>query len=863
MSAAEESTDNQGENEKKSEKKEEQESDPQGQVASDLPQTAEENGGEVDEGSAQTVETRKVDEEEEVKEEKQENVSEVVNVKDDAENPEEREEKIKNPSEEQQGTPVEEAEETAMSVVISEPDKNVETQEANAQTEGRESPVGKDADASADAPSKVDNSDNRVIESQSERESEAPPVAPPTSQAERSIDSELGHAESAGNVRDGFTANVKFIIMPEGHVENMTCSLKQSFLELRNHFASELNESPQMILMLFDGKLVEDQTVLSDLGVQGGQTVQVEIQSADPVNKPLKYTKVSPTYKLPDKVNVKVEIDGREVEVVVHIEQENRKKPFLGGYKHRLTGVEFHNAAAQTIPKIRVPSSVEKFHRDTQTYKLRNRVQQTTNTTSTQMTKDGCYVSNVTDKILIPGRYVTAEEHHRKILKKVIILQTYWRRWLAKNYVQKLREDRIRRQEWERQEELRKQRERAERIRKEWERRMNPKTKEDFDLLYSHLEKWRNEEMALIDELYSGPERKAALVGLLEQEAHLIASIDRHKLVADEENKDKRIKSFLNKAAAPKQWKAFDGKITEMDTPYTIRAQELRDIYSTLSMKYLTQDERLDVLLTLKHTVKEHDCKLTQEIIELIDREADLLMRGVKESNLEGLRKRILTLFLQYCKTPLFNPEAARIIKVPQDPSVLRKNIYFCPSCNSYLPSTEFQLSSNSRVVGRCRKCMKLDNDARLRHDFSQYRAKLKELRRSEESFEDGSKIAYLLQEPDLRYLVENIWNSQSVLSAHEDLFDLILVRWNKYEEWSPWNCILLTKEEASAHAKLENVTEAYGRMFIGKILHKHVLARNYFSRLPGMAEHMKKKISGQTRGLAANNGARTAALKA
>lgn len=99
------------------------------------------------------------------------------------------------------------------------------------------------------------------------------------------------------------------------------------------------------------------------------------------------------------------------------------------------------------------------------------------------------------------------------------------------------------------------------------------------------------------------------------------------------------ISLFSPKAAAPKQWKAYDGKVTEMDTPYTIRAQELRDIYSTLSMKYLTQDERLDVLLTLKHTVKEHDCKLTQEIIELIDREADLLMRGVKESNLEGIER--------------------------------------------------------------------------------------------------------------------------------------------------------------------------------------------------------------------------------
>ena len=39
-------------------------------------------------------------------------------------------------------------------------------------------------------------------------------------------------------------------------------------------------------------------------------------------------------------------------------------------------------------------------------------------------------------------------------------------------------------------------------------------------------------------------------------------------------------------------------------------------------------------------------------------------MRGVKESNLDGLRKRISTLFLQYIKTPTFNPEAAKLLKV-------------------------------------------------------------------------------------------------------------------------------------------------------------------------------------------------------
>ena len=61
---------------------------------------------------------------------------------------------------------------------------------------------------------------------------------------------------------------------------------------------------------------------------------------------------------------------------------------------------------------------------------------------------------------------------------------------------------------------------------------------------------------------------------------------------------------------------------------------------------------------------QEHECKLTQEILELIDREVDLMMRGVKHQNLEGLRKRIATLFFQYIKTPLFNPEVARHLKV-------------------------------------------------------------------------------------------------------------------------------------------------------------------------------------------------------
>ncbi len=63
-------------------------------------------------------------------------------------------------------------------------------------------------------------------------------------------------------------------------------------------------------------------------------------------------------------------------------------------------------------------------------------------------------------------------------------------------------------------------------------------------------------------------------------------------------------------------------------------------------------------------------------------------------------------------------------------------------------------------------------------------------------------------QEPDLRYLVENIWGGQSILSAATDVHDLTLARWNPAHQWSPWNCVMMTKDEARGHNALESVEE-------------------------------------------------------
>ena len=98
--------------------------------------------------------------------------------------------------------------------------------------------------------------------------------------------------------------------------------------------------------------------------------------------------------------------------------------------------------------------------------------------------------------------------------------------------------------------------------------------------------------------------------------------------------------------ADPKLWLRSDGRYTEVHTPCTTRAKELFDIYNGLKLRSLSLDERLSVLLNTKWTVKEFDTELTREIVDLIDREADMLNRGRAETSLDGLRQRLRNLFL-------------------------------------------------------------------------------------------------------------------------------------------------------------------------------------------------------------------------
>ena len=105
-------------------------------------------------------------------------------------------------------------------------------------------------------------------------------------------------------------------------------------------------------------------------------------------------------------------------DVVVEIERATSKKPFLGGYRHKQTGAEYHHASAQTVARSRPQSAVQRFCRDTQTTQQRHARQQTANATSTQMTQIGTYVSAQQDRLIEPRRYTSADERHRTITDK-------------------------------------------------------------------------------------------------------------------------------------------------------------------------------------------------------------------------------------------------------------------------------------------------------------------------------------------------------------------------------------------------------------------------------------------------------------
>lgn len=271
------------------------------------------------------------------------------------------------------------------------------------------------------------------------------------------------------------SATVKVVLVPVGQEIIMPFKVDTIFKYLKEHFSHLLKVPPFVLEISYAGKILKNNETLIQHGVKPQETIQLELFSTNPDLHPIKRILGLNDVSQIITVTIQTGINQHQV-VAVEIIKSDFHKPFLGGFKHKITGIEYHNAGTQTVPK-KIPEKNAAFSRDTQTVSERKKLQQTTNTTSTQMTKIGVYVSNMTDKLLKPEKYFSAAEHHARILKAVIVIQTYCRKWHSKVFVEKLKKQKQLKLEWEAQEELKKIKEKEEWMQLDYHRRHNPKKK--------------------------------------------------------------------------------------------------------------------------------------------------------------------------------------------------------------------------------------------------------------------------------------------------------------------------------------------------------------------------------------------------
>ncbi|KAL7062317.1 hypothetical protein AAHC03_0148 [Spirometra sp. Aus1] len=565
---------------------------------------------------------------------------------------------------------------------------------------------------------------------------------------------------------------------------------------------------------------------------------------------------------------------GIKVNRVIEINwmSKERHKPFLGGYKSKLDERVFHNASAQTLPKpIRKPP-VPMFSRETQTYKMKHATQETLHDSSTAMTKVGFYYSNATDKLVVPMQYETADKYAERVLGQVIVIQRYVRRWLAQRRVARLRRQRDLYDQWVAEQEVVEKEERDGRFGRDYEHRLHPRRRADFDRLFNALEQWRKEEASKIYATTKNlAERKAALALLLDREVELITSISRHQIEISKKGRLRAQEHMLEKAAAAKRWTAaHDGKPIERDTPETLRARELLIIYQGLKSDCLSENERMDLLLSVKKIVQEYPSKLCCELIFLIERETEMIVRRVPACQLSGLRARIVQRFVQFCKKPEYNPGIADYLPLPnlkylpESRAKMWANTFCCKSCGRYLRLEEFPSVARANSLGPCYFCRRQSNRGRERIYLEPYRLILEELRRKEARllldgiemekerreqaelerldheedldatttgtvYKKGStevpssdstqtpvtdskvdpptkKLELLVTVEDVYFLVNDVWDNKSALSGCSQLADLVLCRWHVADPWAPWNTFLVTRKEAELHYDLESL---------------------------------------------------------
>lgn len=400
----------------------------------------------------------------------------------------------------------------------------------------------------------------------------------------------------------------------------------------------------------------------------------------------------------------------------------------------------------------------------------------------------------------------------------------------------------------QREREEREQREDEERRRRDIISKVFPMSAVDFAMLYTMVERWKNAELARISSTHCGPSKIAEFYLVLDKEVEILRSIQniRNKIAKDKEVK--KTLDFFKAIGTPIEWYSdYKNLHISMDTLQTQRGREFFSLYKQLCDKTLKKEERLEVYLKIKEYLCSHACDERKQIIPLIDRACELIVRGMDEKYLESLELRIEAMVVRHFQLPECNEGVTTHLKNMKQKN-MEKNLLYCHRCQKLKTVDKFTLNARMGSEKICTSCRWLDKSEEPWIDLSPYRFILRQIRNYERLHKATSSVAFILQDKDIHYIITHIWHGHSALSECMDQYQLRLCRWKVKEEWSPWNCILLTVEEARAHLVIKNLKEVYEEEFINHIFNKHALAKKHFSQLMDYDKHFAEYAKGDCR---------------
>ncbi|KYN40172.1 IQ and ubiquitin-like domain-containing protein [Trachymyrmex septentrionalis] len=518
----------------------------------------------------------------------------------------------------------------------------------------------------------------------------------------------------------------------------------------------------------------------------------------------------------------------------VRIEKQRISKPYLGGWQHKITGVKYVNADSQTGPLPKQGPRKNTCCRAIQCIPTNDGATQSLRHHVTQMWRDDYYVPNETDKYMTVKSYENYADMKLKLDQYACIIQRNYRAYKWRKYIKECAY--AYREMLEKCKKYEEEKATANKLRHKQNilRQIYPRSKADFDMLYGLIEKWRFDRLKDIKLQLSKADQRAENYRTVEKTVEMLNQIDKHKQTIKRSYQKQSALRFLTVNCKPIRWSSYKGKLVEMTTIKIQNAQKLKKIYDALNNCDVSSEERMKLLITLKKWVETHYCVEALDLLSLLDQEITLLNRKIEGLSLDYLNERITHSYLNFVR--MYRICGCECITTESKDNELREPLEtetkFCRNCLKLLPIRRFLAHTRMKKLTICSNCTALSRRNIAHVDYDPYMFILNCVRAEEEHRGSTSALAFIMQEQDIYHLVNHIWQGQSALSKTRDIFMLRMVRYQKDIEWAPWNCILLTKDEADLHYNIIDLATIYSEHLISQIDLRHLIAKNYFKRL-------------------------------